>query len=125
MNNTFTRHLYLSAVSFLFLVTPRVAGAATNCGGDGKGLTNPIAFCNLGDFLIALLGLVAKIAFPVIVLFIVYIGFRFVQHSASGNAEELKKDRDLFFWAIVGALIVIGAQALSFAIQATVGQLTP
>ena len=87
-------------------------------------LQNPLAFSSLDQFLVALLGLVVKIGFPIIVLFIVFIGFRFVQHSATGNAEELKKDREYILWAILGALILLGAQALAFAIQATVGDLS-
>lgn len=87
------------------------------------GLENPLAFNTITDFLNALLGLVIQIGFPLIVLFIVFIGFRFVQHSATGDAEGLKKDREYILWAILGALILLGAQALSFAIDATVKQL--
>lgn len=90
------------------------------------GLMNPLAggdIHNLWDFLQILLGLVIQIGFPIVVLFIVFVGFRFVQHSATGNADELKKDRQYLFWAIVGALILLGAQALSFAIKATVDEI--
>lgn len=89
-------------------------------------LTNPLAgggIHSLTDFLEALLELVVLIGFPLIVLFIVWIGFRFVQESAAGNAEKIKELRGLLLWAIVGALILLGAQALSIAIQATVEQL--
>lgn len=114
------RFIIIHTLAFATVLLPIVAFAAS-----GDGFENPLAFSTLAEFLKAFLGLVVTIVFPVIVLFIVFIGFRFVQHSASGNAEELKKDRDLLLWAIVGALIVLGAQALSIAIQATVGQLTP
>jgi len=90
-------------------------------------LLNPLEKAGINSiygFLDALLGLIITIGFPVIVLFIVYIGFRFVQHSAEGNAEELKKDRNYLSYALLGALILLGAQALSLAIQATVGDLT-
>lgn len=97
-------------VPFLFI--PAFAFAA---------LTNPIGTTDLYQFLQNLLKLVAQIAFPVIVLFMVYIGFLFV--TAQGKPEALKKAREYFFWAIVGALLVLGAYALSLAIQATVNQL--
>lgn len=87
-------------------------------------LQNPLAFDSLYDFLVALLDIVIRIGFPIVVLFIVFIGFRFVQHSATGNAEELKKDRELLLWAILGALILLGAQVIAIAIQATVGDLS-
>jgi Na+-driven multidrug efflux pump len=84
-------------------------------------LYNPIQTTDLSTFLAKLLDLVVMIVFPLIVLFIVYIGFLFV--SSQGNPEKLKEAREYFFWALVGALIVLGAQALSLAIKATVDQL--
>lgn len=110
------------SVFFTFILMPRFAAAECRI---GEGLCNPLAFGTLDEFLVRLLGLITQIAFPIVVLFIVYIGFRFVQESAAGNADKMKDLRNLFFWAIVGALLVLGAQALSFAIQATVGELTP
>ena len=84
-------------------------------------LYNPIGTTDLSTFLANLLKLVAQIAFPIIVLFLVYVGFLFV--SSQGNPEKLKEAKTYFFWAIVGALIVLGAEALSLAIRATVNQL--
>ncbi|MEK7613762.1 MAG: hypothetical protein AAB439_02725 [Patescibacteria group bacterium] len=114
---------YISYLAVFALVSiPRVSYAAT-CGEGSGGLQNPLQFCTLTDFLSALLGAVIQIAFPIIVLFIVFIGFRFVQESAAGNAEKMKELRGLLFWAIVGALLILGAQVLSYAIDATVQQL--
>ncbi len=87
----------------------------------GSGLSNPLGTTDLYTFLQNLLLLVAQIAFPVIVLFLVYIGFLFVVNGS--KPEELKKTRQYFLWAIVGALLVLGAYSLSLAIQATVEQL--
>lgn len=106
---TLQRWLILGATP---LMTPFFAFAA---------LTNPIRTTNIYQFLQTLLQLVAQIAFPIIVLFLVYIGFMFI--SAQGNPDKLKKAREYFFWAIVGALIVLGSYALSMAIKATVDQL--
>ena len=96
----------------LLLLTPGVAGAALN---------NPIGYSDIYSFLTALLELATYIAFPIIVLFIVYVGFLFV--SAQGKPEAIQKAQKYFFWAIVGALIVLGAQALAYAIEATVESL--
>lgn len=85
-------------------------------------LCNPLAFDTLYEFLIAILNLVAFIAFPVLVLFIIYVGFLFV--SAQGDTEKLKKAKSYLFWALVGALLVLGGKALALAIQATVDQLS-
>lgn len=103
------------------IVVPAVAFAATLCGSVNGGLSNPLCTNNLSVFLANLLKLVAQIAFPIIVLFLVYVGFLFV--SSQGNPEKIKEAREYFFWAVVGALLVLGAQALSMAIKATVDQL--
>lgn len=85
-------------------------------------LLNPLGETDtLTEFIANLLELVVMIVFPIIVLFIVYIGFLFI--AAQGNAEKLTAAKKYLLWAIVGALLVLGAQALSFAIQATVDQL--
>lgn len=84
-------------------------------------LTNPLQTNDLYQFLSQLLKLVAQIAFPVIVLFMVYIGFLFI--TAQGKPDKIKEARNYFFWALVGALLVLGAYALSLAIKGTVDQL--
>jgi hypothetical protein len=109
------------AIAFVVAFTPSLVIAATNPNCAGGGLCNPLGTTSLTDFLASILKLVAQIGFPVIVLFIVYIGFLFI--AAEGKPEKLKEARQYFFWAIVGGLIVLGAQALSYAIQGTVNQL--
>ncbi|MEK7063511.1 MAG: hypothetical protein AAB955_02350 [Patescibacteria group bacterium] len=94
------------------LLSPIVALAA---------LTNPLQTASLSQFLTMLLRLVAEIASPIIVLMIVYIGFLFI--TAQGNPDKLKKAREYFLWAMIGALLVLGAYALSLAIEGTVSQL--
>ncbi len=115
--------MYYRILAFLVpaIVVPSVAFAAVLCGSGGNGLSNPLCTTNLSVFLANILKLVAQIAFPIIVLFLVYVGFLFV--SSQGNPEKIKEAREYFFWAIVGALLVLGAQALSLAIKATVDQL--
>ncbi len=103
-----------------FFFTPLFAFAALCEGGEG-GLCNPLGYNSLMEFLRRLLQLIAQIGLPVIVLFIVFIGFKFI--AAQGKADELNKVRSLFFWAIIGALIVLGAEVLAIAIQATVTDL--
>ncbi len=98
------------ALPFAVILIPVIAFAAP--------LTNPLGVTSLAEFLVRVLRLVSAIAFPVLVLFLVYVGFLFVK--AEGNPEELKKVRSYFVWAVVGGLLVLGGQALAYAIQATV-----
>jgi len=102
------------ALAFILLLSPFVLVHAAE-------LENPLGFNSITEFLQRILEFVVLIAFPFLVLFLVFIGFKFV--AASGNPEELKKVRQMFFWAIVGALLILGAQALSLAIGETVEDL--
>lgn len=101
------------------LLIPLLARA--DCTPNGTALCNPLGYTSLTTFLQKLLEIVAQIGFPVIVLMIVYVGFLFI--SAEGNPDKLKKARSFFLWTVVGAMIILGAQALSYAIQATVDNL--
>ena len=84
-------------------------------------IKNPLAFNSISDFLAALLELVVLIATPIVVVMIIYSGFLFV--TAGGNETKLSLAKRTFFWTIIGALIVLGAQALSLGIQGTVDEL--
>ncbi len=105
---------------FLALAVPILAFADT-CASGSTTLCNPLGYTSLITFLQKILSLVAQIGLPVIVLFIVFIGFRFI--AAEGKPEKLKEVQSLFFWALVGALLVLGAWTLAQAIQGTVTQL--
>lgn len=100
------------------VLIPFVAFAAVCNPNRSGGLDNPICATDLSTFLADLLGLIAVIALPIVALFLVYVGFLFI--SSQGNPEKLKEAKSYFLWAVVGALLVLGAQALSFAIRETV-----
>lgn len=84
-------------------------------------LKNPIKVKTLVDFLNLILELVVKIMTPIVILMIVYSGFLFVK--AQGNPEELKTAKKAILWTIIGAVIVLGAFALSEAIKGTIDEL--
>jgi hypothetical protein len=52
----------------------------------------------------------------------VYIGFLFV--TAQGNETKIKNARGYLFTTIIGALILLGAEAIAQGIQATVAALS-
>lgn len=98
----------------LVLTVPLAVGAERLVNPLGEGTT-------LTTLLERVLQLAIQIGFPILVVYIVYIGFQFVQ--AEGNPDKLKQVRSNFFWAVVGGVILLGAQALALAIKATVDQL--
>jgi heme/copper-type cytochrome/quinol oxidase subunit 2 len=64
-----------------------------------------------------------RIGTIVVILMLVYVGFLFV--VARGSDTKLSEARQALLWTIVGALILLGAQAISLGIQATVTALSP
>jgi hypothetical protein len=92
-----------------------------SCGGTG-GLVNPLnGICSLRDFLRAILDGVIQIGTIVLVMMLVYVGFKFV--VARGNAEELQSAKSALVWTVIGGLILLGAKAIEAVITGTVQSL--
>ena len=111
------------------------SGGGTFQGSDGGGgtfqggvncLINPIGngSCNtpasvaIPELLRKIIEFAVEIGTIVVVLMLVYIGFLFT--TTSVNPENKQKAREYLLWTIIGALILIGAQAIATAIQMTV-----
>lgn len=105
------------------VVHAALSGSATGGTGStgGGGFLNPIGFDSLRDFLLALLQVIITIAFPIIVLAVVYTGFLFV--SARGSEEKLKTAKKALVWTLVGAMIILGAFVIANAIKETVDEI--
>jgi hypothetical protein len=86
------------------------------------GLQNPLGFSTIPEFLDAILGLMITVGEIVIVIMIVYVGLLFV--LAQGSEDKIKEARQMLLWTVIGALILLGAQAISVGIQATVNSLS-
>ncbi len=101
---------------------PGGGGPGGGGGGVGGGsFVNPIQYDSIEEFLIAVLNAVVLILFPIIVLMLVYCGFAFI--AARGNETKIKEARRVFFWTLIGGLIILGAKALALAIAATVSEI--
>ncbi|MDE1925386.1 MAG: hypothetical protein KGH79_04410 [Patescibacteria group bacterium] len=96
--------------------------------GQGQQVTliNPLNIGNcssnqggcLGVFLQDILQFVVYIGGIIVILMLVYTGFKFV--AARGNPGALEEAKKMLLWTIVGALILLGAQAIALGIQATI-----
>ncbi len=73
------------------------------------------------DFIIAILGVVVKIGYPIAILFIIWAGFLFL--TAQGNEEKINTAKRAFLWAVIGTLVLLGAQALGLAVKGTIESL--
>ncbi len=104
-------------VSFLFLLGVLFVHAESTA----PVFTNPLGDVDLKGFLLRIIDAVIVIIFPILVLMIVYVGFRYV--AARGNPAEIKNLHQALLWTVVGGAIIIGAKALALGIEATVTQI--
>ena len=72
--------------------------------------------------LAAILEAVVRLGGIILVIAIVYVGFKFV--VAQGNEEKIKEARGALVWTVIGGLILLGAQAISLVIQETAASFT-
>jgi hypothetical protein len=110
---TVTNNLIKTFISGLFLA-PFVASAQIE-----YTLESYLPFDNAQDLIVAILRIFITIATPVIVLFIIYAGFLYV--TAQGNATQVQKATQALTYSIIGAVLIIGAVAISEIIANTVG----
>lgn len=94
-------------------------------GSSGVTLMNPLGTsCNstntdcLGAFLGNILDFVIRIGTIVVILMLVFVGFKFV--TAQGSDTKITEARGMLLWTVVGALILLGAKAIQVGITATV-----
>ena len=82
-------------------------------GGSGIGyrLENPLAFKTLQDFIVAILNVIIIIATPIVVIFIVLAGFKYV--TARGNPAEIQKATTALTYAVIGGVLILGAVAIA------------
>ena len=106
--------IFTFIASFALLASPFLVYA--------EALSNPLGITSIAELLVRVLRLITMIAFPVLVMFLVYVGFLFVKDG--GNPEGLKKAREYLMWTLVGGLLVLGGQALALGIQGTIDALS-
>lgn len=104
------------------IVTNTIVTNKKLCDSSNSGLCNPLRATSIQQLLVTILSYLVKIGTVFIVLMIVFVGFKFA--AAQGNAGELEKVRTMFVWTIVGALIILGAQAISMGVSSTISAIS-
>lgn len=109
------RSLLLPASTLVFSALTGIAHAA---------LDNPLnsQYSSIPLFIEGVLKVLVIVALPIISLFIVYSGFKFI--TAQGNSGKLDEAKKNFVYVIVGALLILGAWIIATLISGTVSQLT-
>lgn len=88
---------------------------------DSATLINPLGSDSITEFFLQLLQIVLIFAVPIIVFFIIYAGFLYV--TARGNQDQVTKATRALGYAILGGVIILGAQVILVIIQGTVDAL--
>ncbi len=81
-------------------------------------LQNPLAFDSLEGFIVAILNVIIVIATPIVVIFIILAGFKYVM--ARGNANEIQEATRALTYAVIGGVLIIGAVAIAEIIKGLV-----
>ncbi len=91
----------------------------TQSNSGGTSLLNPLgANGTLPGLLTSILAFVVRIGTFVVIFMLVYVGYLFV--AARGAPAKIEEAKKALLWTVVGALILLGAQAIAAGIQATV-----
>ena len=94
-------------------------GGNTVNSGSNVTLINPLkSGTSLESFLGNILQFVVRIGTIAVILMLIFVGFKFVM--ARGAPAEIEKAKGMLLWTIIGALVLLGAQAISMGILATV-----
>jgi Type IV secretion system pilin len=102
---------------------PAQSQSSVNNTGTNVTLINPLgAGTSLTTLLNSVLKFVVQIGAVIVILMLVYVGFKFV--VAQGNPAKIEEARRMLLWTIVGALILLGAQVIAIGICETTNALS-
>lgn len=96
---------------------PNPSGQATGFLLDVK-LQNPLKVSTIGDAIKFFMTTLLKIAIPFIVVFFIWAGLKFI--LARGKPEEITKAKNMFWYTIIGTLLILGAYTITNAIIGTI-----
>jgi hypothetical protein len=81
---------------------------------------NPASAPDFQTFIADFLKAIVQISLPILTLFIVYAGFKFV--FARGKPEGIKEAKQNLLYVILGAILILGAWVLATLIASTATQ---
>ncbi len=92
--------------------------SGSDCNSGGSSLCNPLGNTDLIGFLQALLDILMVFAIPLIVFMIIYAGFMFVMDR--GSDKNLAQAKRALLYAVIGGVIILGANLILAVVQGTV-----
>lgn len=105
----------------LSILSLLVIPAITLANGVSFNIPNPLKASSFEQLARDVLDAVIQFGIPVLVVMIIYTGFKFV--SAQGNESKLTEAKNALLWTFVGSAIVLGAFVILTVIENTVAAL--
>lgn len=99
---------------------PTPSGGSNSSNQEGA-LINPLGVSSIEGLLSALLSGVIQIGSILLILALVWVGFQFV--FAQGQEEKIRDARKALLWTVIGGILLLGAEAISLVLKATVESL--
>ncbi len=112
----------LTGGAILSLLVPVLTYGAEDPAPSAVKLNNPLKVDSLQDFFQAIISVVIILATPIIVFFVIYAGFLYV--TARGNPDQITQANRALTYAIIGAVIILGAFAIATIVKNLVGSFT-
>lgn len=81
-------------------------------------LKNPLKVNTIQEAIKLFMDAVVKIAIPFIVVFFIWSGISFI--LARGNPTDITKAKNMFWYTVIGTLLILGAWAITDAIVGTI-----
>lgn len=98
---------------------------ALNCN-NGEGVAcieNPLGDgSNLPAFIQSLLSIIVRAGIPLVVLALVFTGFKFV--AARGNPDKISEAKQILLWTVIGTAVLLGAWTIATILSNTINQIT-
>lgn len=80
-------------------------------------------YSSLPEFLTGLIeNVIIPVSIPIIVVMVIISGFKFV--TAGGNQTKLDEAKKMLLYALIGALLILGAFVIQAGIQGTIDDIT-
>jgi hypothetical protein len=95
----------------LFVAPSSVQATEHSSGSLEWTLKSFLPFETIEELVLAVLKILIVISVPIIVFFIIYAGFLYV--TARGNAQQIEQATRAFTYAIIGAILIIGAVTIA------------
>lgn len=86
-----------------------------SCEGQVPGtIPNPIEACTFEELVEDITEIILMVGLPLAAIMIIFAGYQFV--TAQGNDQKIKDARQTFYWAIIGAAVIVGARVIAGAV---------